>query len=124
MVNQPATTIACSVRNRTARRPKSAADRKQARQKLVISPKCFELLFETSSPRLPVLADFRHFSNLARLLQILLAWPSDSPPAGSGRQEMTFNLINLQQLAVSLVGAVFTASLFVSAAVGPVGQFI
>ena len=37
---------------------------------------------------------------------------------------MTFNLTNLQQFAVSLVGAVFTASLFVSAAVGPVGQFI
>lgn len=37
---------------------------------------------------------------------------------------MTFNLTNLQQLAVSFIGAVFTASLFVSAAVGPVGQFI
>jgi hypothetical protein len=37
---------------------------------------------------------------------------------------MTFNLTNMQQLAVSLVGAVFAASLFVSAAVGPVGQFV
>jgi hypothetical protein len=40
------------------------------------------------------------------------------------RKKMTFNLTSLQQLAVSLVGAVFAASLFVSAAVGPVGQFI
>ncbi len=37
---------------------------------------------------------------------------------------MTFNLTSLQQLAVSLVGALVAASLFVSAAVGPVGQFI
>lgn len=37
---------------------------------------------------------------------------------------MTFNFANLQQLAVSAVGAVLAASLFISAAVGPVGQFI
>jgi hypothetical protein len=36
---------------------------------------------------------------------------------------MTLN-ITLQQFAVSLVGAVFAASLFISAAVGPAGQFI
>jgi hypothetical protein len=32
--------------------------------------------------------------------------------------------INLQQFAVSVVGALFAATLFVSAAVGPVGQLI
>ena len=37
---------------------------------------------------------------------------------------MTFNLGNLQQFAVSVVGALIAASMFVSAAVGPVGQFI
>jgi len=36
---------------------------------------------------------------------------------------MTFN-INLQQLAVSMIGALFAATLSISAAVGPVAQFI
>jgi ABC-type multidrug transport system permease subunit len=33
-------------------------------------------------------------------------------------------ITNLQQLAVSIVGALIASTLFVSAAVGPVGQFI
>ena len=37
---------------------------------------------------------------------------------------MTFNMTHLQQLVVSAVGAVLAASLFISAAVGPAGQFI
>jgi len=37
---------------------------------------------------------------------------------------MTFNYANLQQLAVSIVGALVASTLFVSAAVGPVGQLI
>jgi hypothetical protein len=37
---------------------------------------------------------------------------------------MTYNLGNLRQFAVSVVGALIAASVFVSAAVGPVGQFI
>jgi hypothetical protein len=37
---------------------------------------------------------------------------------------MTFNLTNLQQVALSVVGALFAASLSISAAVGPVAQFI
>jgi hypothetical protein len=38
---------------------------------------------------------------------------------------MTFNLGNLQNVALSLVGAVLAASLFVSAAIGPVaGQLV
>ena len=37
---------------------------------------------------------------------------------------MTVNLTSLQNVAVSLVGALIAASLFISAAVGPVGQLI
>ena len=37
---------------------------------------------------------------------------------------MTYNLSNLQQLAVSIVGALVASTVFISAAVGPVGQFI
>jgi hypothetical protein len=37
---------------------------------------------------------------------------------------MTFNFASVQHIAVSVVGAIFAASLFISAAVGPVGQFI
>jgi hypothetical protein len=37
---------------------------------------------------------------------------------------MTFNLGTFQQFAISAIGALFTASLFISAAVGSVGQFI
>ena len=35
---------------------------------------------------------------------------------------MTINLTSLQNVAVSLVGALLAASLFISAAVGPVGH--
>ena len=37
---------------------------------------------------------------------------------------MTFNFANLQSVAVSAIAALVTASLFVSAAVGPAAQFI
>jgi hypothetical protein len=37
---------------------------------------------------------------------------------------MTFNLTSLQHVAVSIVGALFAASMFVSAAVGPAAQLI
>lgn len=37
---------------------------------------------------------------------------------------MTFSFANIQQLAVSIVGALVASTIFVSAAVGPVGQFI
>lgn len=36
---------------------------------------------------------------------------------------MTFNL-NLQQFLVSAIGALFAATLFITAAVGPAGQLI
>lgn len=37
---------------------------------------------------------------------------------------MTINFSNMQQLAVSVLGAIVAATLFVSAAVGPVGQLV
>ena len=37
---------------------------------------------------------------------------------------MIANFSNLQQLAISIVGAVVASTIFLSAAVGPVGQFI
>jgi hypothetical protein len=37
---------------------------------------------------------------------------------------MTFNLTSLQHIAVSAIGAIFAATLFITAAVGPVGQII
>jgi hypothetical protein len=69
------------------------------------------------------MAVFRYFSRLARPVQTLLAWSTDGPPIAQGRQEMTFNL-NVQQFLVSAIGALFAATLFVTAAVGPAGQLI
>jgi hypothetical protein len=37
---------------------------------------------------------------------------------------MTFNFTSLQHIAVSAIGAIVTATLFISAAVGPAGQII
>ena len=37
---------------------------------------------------------------------------------------MTFNIASLQQTLITLVAALVTSTVFVSAAVGPVGQFI
>lgn len=37
---------------------------------------------------------------------------------------MTFNFASLQHIAVSAIGALFTATLFISAAVGPAAQII
>lgn len=37
---------------------------------------------------------------------------------------MTFNFVNVQQIAISAVAALFAASLFISAAVGPAGQLV
>ena len=48
----------------------------------------------------------------------------DQPGAGSGSKTMTYNFSGLQQFAMSVVGALIASSLFISAAVGPVGQFI
>jgi hypothetical protein len=42
--------------------------------------------------------------------------------SGSGKKKMTY--ASLSQLAASLVAALVTSTIFISAAVGPVGQFI
>jgi len=65
------------------------------------------------------MADFRRFFTLARALQISLVWPTDGPAAEIWRHTMTLSL-NIQQLAVSVLGALVASSLFISAAVGPV----
>ena len=48
------------------------------------------------------------------------SWSTDGPKAKTGRMKMTLSYTSLQQLALAIVGAVLTSSLFVSAAVGPV----
>jgi hypothetical protein len=53
----------------------------------------------------------------------ILSHGAGSSGAGSGRKTMTFNA-TMSQLAVSIVGALVAATLFVSAAVGPAGQLI
>jgi hypothetical protein len=57
--------------------------------------------------------------------------PPATPPAPAGWSDrvqgvttMTFNISNVQQIAVSVFGALLAATLFVSAAVGPAGQLI
>jgi hypothetical protein len=71
------------------------------------------------------MAEFRHFFRLARSLQHLLHGRRNGPDGRlKGEFEMTFNLNSLQHIAVSAIGAVFAATLFISAAVGPAGQFI
>jgi hypothetical protein len=52
-----------------------------------------------------------------------LAWPQDQPSAASGRLKM-INVSNFQQVAVSALGALFAAALFISAAVGPATQLV
>jgi len=68
------------------------------------------------------MAVFRRFFRLARPLHN--PWHgAGRSGAGSGRMTMTFNA-NISHLAVSIVGALVAATLFVSAAVGPAGQLI
>jgi hypothetical protein len=55
---------------------------------------------------------------------IELASLPNGSAAGSGRKTMTFSSANLQQLAISALGALFAATLFISAAVGPAGQLV
>jgi hypothetical protein len=50
--------------------------------------------------------------------------PQDQPAAGSGRIKMTFNFASAHQVLASVVGAAFATTLFLSAAIGPVSQFI
>jgi hypothetical protein len=68
-------------------------------------------------------AEFRQFPRLACAVQNPLHAAGWSRRI-QGVRKMTFNLGNLQQVALSVVGAVLAASLFISAAVGPAAQFI
>ena len=80
-------------------------------------------LFTCDSASGQKLADFRHFPCLARRVQNSLQ-PAEWSVGRSGSLKMSFNLTSLQQIAVSVVGALFAASISISAAVGPVAQFI
>ena len=66
------------------------------------------------------IAVFRHFPRLARLVLMSRHGGRMVRTAGSGSKTMTFG--NAQQLAVSLIAALFTSAVFVSAAIGPVVQ--
>ena len=67
---------------------------------------------------------FPRFPGFGTLSAKLLACRRMVRTAGSGNKTMTFNLANAQQLLASIVGAVLASTIFVSAAVGPVSQFI
>jgi hypothetical protein len=67
-------------------------------------------------------ADFCAFRGLARPLQSIWHGRPGSPAAGSGRTNM-LNTANIQQLALSVLGALVASSMFLSAAL-PVGQLI
>jgi len=79
--------------------------------------------FTRNSSNQQKFAEFRHFLHLARHMQNSLQ-PVEWSVGSSGRHKMTFNLTSLQQIALSIVGALFAASISISAAVGPVAQFI
>jgi hypothetical protein len=64
------------------------------------------------------------FAGFGTASAILLASLPNGSAAGSGSKTMTFNSANLQQLAISALGALFAATLFISAAVGPAGQLV
>jgi len=66
------------------------------------------------------MAVFRRFPRLARPVLIPLHGGRMVRTAGSGSKTMTF--ATAQQLAVSLIAALVTSAVFVSAAIGPVVQ--
>ena len=68
------------------------------------------------------MAVFRASTNLARPVQSFLHAPGRFRGANSGRQKMINS--TLSQYAVSMLAALISATILVSAAVGPVGQFI
>jgi hypothetical protein len=69
----------------------------------------------------PEIAVFGTFSLLARSLH-LRSYPPDDPDGEFGETKMTYS--KLSQCAASVLAAIVASTLFISAAVGPVGQFI
>ncbi|HEX8534745.1 MAG TPA: hypothetical protein VF662_11305 [Allosphingosinicella sp.] len=65
---------------------------------------------------------FLRLSRFGTLPATPLAWSPEWPVTGSGRYKMSN--VSLTQLATSLLAALVTSTIFISAAVGPVGQFI
>jgi hypothetical protein len=66
------------------------------------------------------MADFRRFLQLARALRSLWHGGGMVPTPNLGRLQMTYANDKLQQIALSVIGAVLASSLFISAAIGPV----
>jgi hypothetical protein len=54
---------------------------------------------------------------------LCIAWGIGGWSPVTGSKTMTFNTSNLQQLAVSVIGALFASSIFISAAIGPITPF-
>jgi hypothetical protein len=65
---------------------------------------------------------FLPLSPFGTLSAIYLACSGNGSPSGSGKKKMTY--VNLSQIATSVLAALVTSTIFISAAVGPVGQFI
>ena len=66
------------------------------------------------------MAEIRPGRELARSMHFLPHRRRTVRRSSSGTKTMTFNLANLQNVAISFVGAIVAASLFISAAIGPV----
>jgi hypothetical protein len=66
------------------------------------------------------MADFRRFLHLARPLQNSWYGRGMVPGPDFRRLKMTIAIDKLQQVAISVLGAVLASSLLISAAIGPV----
>jgi hypothetical protein len=93
-----------------------------APQQLVKIPKQEQRQNLSATGEKAILALFCEFSGLARPLQSIWHARRMVRTSGSGKKKMTY--ANLSQVAASLVAALVASTIFISAAVGPVGQFI
>ena len=68
--------------------------------------------------------DFSHFFHLARRMHSCLHSRTNQQRQSTGSKDMNISATNLHQVAISIFGALLASSLFISAAVGPVAQFV
>jgi len=73
--------------------------------------------FPKLSRKWRISAVFDNWHGACKFLDMADGWPGRP---GSGRLKMTLSYISLQQIAVSIIGAVVASSLFLTAAAGPV----
>jgi hypothetical protein len=93
-----------------------------AAQPLVKNPKPWVAHFASFTGRNAETANFRHFRRLARSLQNGLHGWRDRPAANSGRHTMTYSTFS--RFAATVIAALATTTLFISAAVGPAVQIV